>query len=198
MLTHIRQERKKDRNDVELLTREAFYKEKDLQEKGFGCSEHYMVHLLRKKDGIKALNLVAEINGEIVGHIIYSKATIITDDNQKINVLSMGPLTVKKAHQNKGIGTKLMRYSLDKARQLGYGAVLIFGHTNYYPRFGFLPASQYHITTKEGDNFDAFMALELKKGFLDHVAGKFIESSVYDEDQHIEHIKAYDLKFQTK
>lgn len=191
----IRVEKDTDQRIVEEITREAFYKQKDKDEKGFACSEHFFVHLLRNRDGIKDLNLVATINNEIVGHVIYSHSFIQTD-NKKIPVITFGPLTVKKTYQNKGIGTILLKYSLDKARQLGYGAVIIFGHPNYYPRFGFVPARDYNISTKDGDVFDAFMALELTPGYLSNLKGKFFESEVFDEDLYKEDIIKFDLSFQ--
>ncbi|MFP4479050.1 MAG: GNAT family N-acetyltransferase [Candidatus Izemoplasmatales bacterium] len=195
MTLNIRNENKKDQGIVEEMTRQAFYKEKDKEEKGFGCSEHFFVHLLRKKDGIQDLNLVATIQDEIVGHVIYSKSYIQTPD-KKLPVITFGPLTVKKAYQNKGIGSQLLKYSLEKAKGLGFGAVIIFGHPNYYPRFGFVPARHYNLKTKDGQTFDAFMALELKTGYLSNIEGKFIESDIFDETKYKEEIIKFDQRFQ--
>ncbi len=188
-------EKPSDQRDVEIITREAFYNQKDLEEKGFGCSEHYMVNQLRKIDGIKELNFVAKINEEIVGHIIYSKAYIEKPDNSKLDCLCFGPLTVKKKYQNQGIGTTLMKYSIEAAKQQGFGAILFYGHPNYYPRFGFVTADKFKITTHDGKNFDAFMAMELKLGYLKGVEGRLILSKVYDEEKHRDEIIAFENSF---
>ncbi|MCF7924579.1 MAG: N-acetyltransferase [Candidatus Izimaplasma sp.] len=191
----IRKEIKKDYFEVERITRDAFYNEKDFKEKGFGCSEHFMVNQLREKDGIMDLDFVAEKNNEIVGHIIYSQAIIKTIDNKTINVITFGPLTIKKEYQNKGIGSQLMLYSINEAKKLGYGAILFFGHPNYYPRFGFTQAKNYNITTKNNENFPAFMAMELIPDYLKGIKGKFIESEIFDEMAYQNEIIEYDNKF---
>jgi predicted N-acetyltransferase YhbS len=191
-------EEKSDNKTVEILTREAFYNDKDLAEKGYGCSEHYMVHLLRFRDGIKELSIVALLDNEIVGHIIFSKSHIFTDDKRTINTITFGPVSVAKKHQNQGVGKALIDYSIETAKNLGYGAIIIFGHPNYYPRFGFVPASTFNISTKEGKNFDAFMALELKPGYLNNVSGNFFESSVFDEKSYKREILIFEKDFLLK
>jgi predicted N-acetyltransferase YhbS len=193
-----RLETRKDYRLVETLTRDAFFNDKELQEKGYGCSEHYMVHLLRYKDGIKDLSIVATHDDEIVGHIIYSKSHIFTDDKRTINTITFGPVSVAKKHQNQGVGKALIDYSIETAKNLGYGAIIIFGHPNYYPRFGFVPASTFNISTKEGKNFDAFMALELKPGYLNNVSGNFFESSVFDEKSYKREILIFEKDFLLK
>jgi predicted N-acetyltransferase YhbS len=192
-----RVEQKSDNKKVEILTRDAFYNEKDLTEKGYGCAEHYMVHLFRFRDGIKELSIVAMLDGEIVGHIIYSKSHVFTDDKRTINTITFGPVSVAKQYQNQGIGKALIEYSIETAKNLGYGAIIIFGHPNYYLRFGFVPASTYKITTKEGKNFNAFMALELKKDYLSNLSGKFYESTIYDEQYYKREILIFEKSFKT-
>lgn len=78
---------------------------------------------------------------------------------------------------------------------MGYGAIIIYGHPNYYPRFGFAPASQYHLFTKENHQFDAFMAMELIPGYLNEIKGKFYESEILDEDKFKKQIIQFDQKF---
>jgi predicted N-acetyltransferase YhbS len=195
MEIHIRKEEKADQHLVEAITRQAFYNQEDFRKKGYGCSEHYMVHLLRTKDGIMDLNLVAEVGHEIVGHIIYSKSKIITENQQTIQTITLGPVSVKKSLQNQGIGTYLINQSIELAKSLGYGAIIIYGHPNYYPRFGFVPASQYHITTPEGDNYDAFMALELIPGYLSNIKGKCLMSDIFNEEAYKNQIIDFDSNF---
>jgi len=177
----LRLEETKDIRAVDLLTRAAFWREERIESLGIGCDEHYLTHLFRKsKDGIKELNIVAEIDGKIVGNIMYSHAYILRPDNSHYPVINFGPLSVLPSFQKTGVGSALMRYSIEKAKELGYGAILFFGHPTYYPRFGFKEAKDFDITTKEGKNYPAFMAMELIDGNLKGVNGKFIESEVFD------------------
>lgn len=195
MLT-IRLEEEKDYRIVEEVTKEAFTYPKRIERSKIGCClEHYMVHSLREKDGIKELSFVAEKEEKIVGHVIYSKSYILQADNSKIDVLNFGPLSVKPEYQKQGVGSALMKYSIAQARELGYGAILFFGHPEYYPRFGFVDAEQFEITTCDGDNFPAFMAMELRKGFLSGVEGKYYEAPIYDDNLNREKAKEFDELF---
>ena len=157
--------------------------------------EHFMVHKLRKRDGIMELAFVAEIDGRIVGHVIYSHAHILQPDGSKVTVLNFGPISVWPDLQRKGIGSALMEYSIKKAKGFGYGAILFFGHPEYYPRFGFVNAAEYGITDCDGDNYPAFMAMELKENFLKCVFGKFIEADIYNDDLNREQAKEFDSFF---
>lgn len=194
----IRLEEEKDYRIVEELTREAFWKNERIEKIGVGCTEHYMVHALRKKGGIKELDFVAEINGKVVGHVIYSKAYILQPNSKKKDVINFGPLSVLPAYQKQGVGSALMYYSIECAKKLGYGAILFFGHPTYYPRFGFVEAKEFGITTARGDNYPAFMAMELKKGYLKGISGKYIEAPIYNEDLTKEQAKEYDKNFPVK
>ncbi|MDF2542398.1 MAG: GCN5-related N-acetyltransferase [Herbinix sp.] len=191
----IRLEEEKDYRAVEELTRKAFWREERIEKIGVGCTEHYMVHSLRKMDGIMELNFIAEVDGKIVGHIIYSNAYIEKSDHQKIEVLNFGPISVLPAYQKQGVGSALMKHSIECAKKLGYGAILFFGHPTYYPRFGFVEAKEFGITTAWGANYPAFMAMELKQDFLKDIDGKFIEAVIYDEEQHKEKAAEFDKNF---
>ena len=192
----IRLEEPKDYRTVEKLTRTAFNNPDRIDRSKINCPmEHHMVHRLRKKDGIMNLNFVAEIDGKIVGHIIYSNAYILQTDGSKVDVLNFGPISVWPELQKKGIGSALMKYSIEKAKALGYGAILFFGHPEYYPRFGFFEAKVFGITTCDGENFPAFMAMELEEGYLKNVSGKFIEADIYNDDLNREQAKEFDKQF---
>lgn len=194
----VRLEEKKDWQEVEWLTRKAFWREERIEKIGIGATEHYMVHKMRGNEGIEALTFVAEIEDKIVGHIIYSSnAYILQADGSKKDVLNFGPLSVLPEYQKMGVGSVLMKHSIQRAKELGYGAIVFFGHPTYYPRFGFLEAKEYGITTSWGENFPAFMAMELKEGYLDHVKGKFIDSDIYNEDLSKGPAKEYDQFFRT-
>jgi len=160
--------------------------------------EHHMVHRLREKDGIMNLSFVAELDGKVVGHIIYSSAYILQADNSKVDVLNFGPISVLPELQKMGIGSRLMDYSILEAKKLGYGAILFFGHPEYYPRFGFIEAKSFDITDSDGENYPAFMAMELKSDYLKNVSGKFIEADIYNDDLNREQAKEFDISFNAK
>ena len=158
MKINIRLEKPKDYRKVEEITRAAFNTPDRIKNSQIDCPmEHHMVHRLREKDGIMDLSFVAEMDGEIVGHIIYSNAHILQSNGSKVAVLNFGPISVLPEMQKMSIGSLLMRYSIKEAKKLGYGAILFFGHPEYYPRFGFVPAEKFNITDCNGDNYPSFI-----------------------------------------
>lgn len=192
----IRLEEKRDWKEVEILTRKAFWSDDKVKKIGVGATEHYMVHMMRQNDGISELTFVAEFQGVIVGHIIYSNSSyVLQPDNSKKKVLNFGPISVLPKYQKLGIGSELMKKSIECARELEYGAILFFGHPTYYPRFGFVEAKEFNITTEEGKNFPAFMGMELQEGYLDKVSGKYIEGEIYNERLTKGPAKEYDMQF---
>ena len=126
MNINIRNEAPADYRIVEELTREAFWGSMDHPT----CDgEHLLVHKLRKlPDFVQELDFVAEVDGKIVGHIIYSLAKIITPNNRKIEVLNFGPLSVHPNYKRMGVGSALMHYSIAEAARLGYRAIIFYGH----------------------------------------------------------------------
>jgi predicted N-acetyltransferase YhbS len=179
----IRLEEKQEYKKVEDLTREAFW---DLYRPG--CSEHLIVHKIREVSAfVKELSYVACDDDTVVGNIIYSKAKVVNNENKEFAVLCMGPFAVLPPFQKKGIGSRLMNCSIEKARELGFKAVVIFGDPKYYQRFGFVNARNYGITTPSGEDFDAFMALELFDGAIDGITGKFYADTVFEvKDEELE------------
>jgi len=191
----LRLEQEKDIDIVEQLTRKAFWRDERIEKIGLGCDEHYLAHTLRlAPEFVKELNFVAEINGELAGNIMYSISHIELEDGSLHEVLNFGPLSVLPKYQKQGVGSALMRHSLEVAKRLGYGAVLFFGHPTYYPRFGFKEAKEFGVTTKGGKNFPAFMAMELIEGDLTGKQGRFIESSLFEVNKN--EAITYDKKFQ--
>lgn len=194
MPVEIRKENPADYRAVENLTREAFW----------GCmdhptcdGEHLLVHKLRKLPCfVPELDLVAETDGKIVGHIIYSLAKVVTPEGLEIPVLSFGPLSVHPDYKRQGIGSALMRHSIRQAARLGYRAILIYGHPDYYPRFGFRRASSYGITSADGSTPDALMAMELYDNALEGITGRFFEDAVYAVDP--EETAEFDKNFAPK
>ena len=192
MNVSIRLEEEKDYRTVEYMTREAFwnvYKP--------GCDEHLLVHNIRKVPAfIKELSFVALDGDKIVGSIIYSKAKVVNDENREFQVLCMGPISVLPSCQSQGIGSLLMNHSIEKAGQLGYKSVIIFGNPKYYHRFGFKNAKEYGIQTSSGENFEEFMALELYKGALEGISGKFYADKAFEIKK--EDLEAFEKRFPYK
>lgn len=175
MNMEIRNERETDYPETENVTREAFW---DVYKPG--CDEHLVLHNLRLSTAfIPELDFVACNNGKVIGNIVYSKA-VVKDGDKKAEVLCMGPLCVLPEYQKKGIGSLLLKTSIRKAASLGFRAVIIYGNPAYYHRFGFTSAEAFGIKTKEGLNFDAFMALELFKGALEGITGSFFADMAFE------------------
>jgi predicted N-acetyltransferase YhbS len=192
MSISIRQEEEQDFKNVEYLTREAFW---DLYKPG--CDEHLIVHKIRKVPAfVKELDFIACDKDRIVGNIIYSKAKVVNEENKEFEVLCMGPFAVLPSYQKQGIGSLLMNYSIEKARLLGYKAIIIFGNPDYYHRFGFKNAGEYNIQTSAGENFDAFMALELYDDSLKGISGKFYADEVFEIEA--EELKDFEKQFPHK
>ena len=192
----VRLEEERDYRLVEEVTRCAFAYQERIERGQIGCPyEHWMVHELRKRDGIPALSLVAVVEGNIVGHIICSKAEVRTAD-AVTHVLNMGPISVLPQYQRKGIGKALITGMLDRAKQLGYGAILFFGRPEYYPQFGFQEASVFGITDSEGYNYPSFMGMELAPDYLAPAnGGKYYESDIYNDELNREAVKEFDKDF---
>lgn len=179
MNLNIRLETPQDYEAVERLTYQAFQNFRGPARDY--CDEHCLVHHMRSVAGfIPELDYVAEWQGQLVGSILYTASHIHTPDGNALQTLTFGPVSMPPEQQGKGIGDALIRFTLDKARTMGHRAVLITGHTAYYPRFGFRPAAEYGITMPDGSSFDAFMALELFPGALSGVSGKCRFDAVYE------------------
>ena len=120
---------------VEHLTREAFWNKYKP-----GCDEHYLVHILRGRDAVvTSLCDVCETDGEIVGHIFYTHAQIVCESGESFPVITFGPISVRPDMQGKGIGSRLIRTTMQRAADAGFAGVVITGNPDYYHRFGFRP-----------------------------------------------------------
>lgn len=188
----IRPENENDYEEVENLTREAFW---DIYQPG--CDEHLLVHKLRKVSAfIPGLDFVAVRGDKIVGHIIYSKSKIVDSEGIAHEAITFGPVSVLPSRQKKGIGSALIEHTKESAAKMGYKAIVIFGNPAYYHRFGFKSAESFGITTAEGANFEAFMAMELYPGALQGITGRFYEDPVFQVDK--EELKAFEKRFPYK
>ncbi|WP_336785656.1 GNAT family N-acetyltransferase [Paenibacillus sp. MMO-177] len=157
----IRQEMPGDYSRTEIVVRKAFAKLEVSDQ-----DEHNLVARIRSADSfIPELSLVAELNDEIVGHVLLSGITIRYGEEESVS-LALAPVSVHPEYQDRGIGSKLIREALQRAEALEYPSVIVLGHPEYYPKFGFEKASKWGIRAPFEVSDDVFMALELKKNSL--------------------------------
>jgi putative acetyltransferase len=155
---HIRLEAKADRSALRALNEAAF-----------GTSaEADLLDALRSKS-IDCISLVAHSGAALIGHILFSPVALA--EYPEVRLMGLGPMAVAPQQQRQGIGTALVREGLIRCKRLGVRAVVVVGHPEYYPRFGFVPASRYSIRSEYDVPDAAFMAIELEAGALDGLAG---------------------------
>jgi putative acetyltransferase len=156
----IRQEIASDYEKVYEINKLAFQQE----------SESKIIEQIRKGNNfIPELSLVAEVNSEIVGHILFSKIKIVGDST--FDSLALAPMAVIPEFQKRGIGSKLIRRGIEKAKELGFDSIIVLGHKDYYPKFGFQKASKWGIQCPFEAPEEAFMAIELTEKALDGKSG---------------------------
>lgn len=115
------------------------------------------------------LSLVATIDERVVGHILFTPVTIDPPVDRRI--AGLAPMAVRPDHQRSGVGSRLVLAGLDECRRAGYSAVVVLGHPEYYPRFGFIPAHTFGLTCEFPSPPEAFMARELEAGALKEARG---------------------------
>lgn len=188
----IRNEIENDYAIVEEITRNAFW---NLNVPG--CDEHYLAHIMRKhEDFVPELDLVAEFNGKVIGNVMYTKAKLIDEMGKEKNILTFGPISVATEYQRKGIGKKLLNFSFDKALELGYDAIIIFGHPGNYVSCGFKSCKKYNICLDNDIFPTAMLVKELKSNVFDSTRWYYKESSVYNIDN--KEAEEFDKQFEIK
>jgi len=158
-MIRIRSELPEDIEAIYSLNQEAFE----------GTAEANLVNSLRSSNAM-TLSLVAIKNNEIVGHIAFSPVTIESDQTT-VNAVGLGPMAVSPGFQRSGIGSQLVEEGLNRIRSAGHDLVIVLGHPEYYPRFGFVPAKKYGIRWEHDAPEEAFMVKELREGALKEVRG---------------------------
>lgn len=191
----IRLEKKKDYREVENLVRESFwnvYKP--------GCAEHYVIHVRRDDPAfVPELDFVMEKDGMLIGQNMFMKTIIEADDGRTVDVLTMGPIGITPKLKRKGYGKALLGYSLEKASEMGFGAVLFEGDINFYSKCGFTFAREFGIRyhdLPEGADDSFFLCKELIPGYLDGITGVYQTPKGYyvkDED-----VEEFDKSFPAK
>jgi putative acetyltransferase len=160
-LITIRPETPEDAAVISEINREAFG----------GDTEPNLVRAIRESEHfIPELSLVAELDGETVGHILFSRISV-HDSDQVHSALSLAPMAVIPPFQRRGIGTQLVKYGLEECRRLNNKIVVVIGHPDYYPRFGFKPARDYDLELEFEVPDEAFMVIELEDDALKDVRG---------------------------
>ena len=191
----IRLERPEDYREVENLVRESFWNVYRP-----GCSEHYVIHVLRDDPAfVKELDFVMEQNGELIGQNMFMRTRIDADDGQAIPVLTMGPIGITPERKRHGYGKKLLDYSLEKAAAMGFGAVLFEGNIVFYGKCGFDCARKFGIRyhdLPEGADDSFFLCRELIPGYLDGITGVYQTPKGYYVDD--VDVDAFDRRFPPK
>jgi putative acetyltransferase len=129
------------------------------------------------------ISLVAEDNGAILGHIMFSPVSL--SGHPALRMMGLAPMAVAPEHQRKGIGSALVRAGLEQCKQLGFGAVVVLGHPAYYPRFGFSPSARFGIGCEYEVPEEVFMVVELQAGFLDGASGKVKYHAAFNDKQFV-------------
>ena len=191
----IRLERKDERREVENLVREAFWNVYRL-----GCFEHFVLNQLRDDAAfVKELDFVMEKDGELIGQNMFMRAVIKADDGRDIPIFTMGPICITPRLKRCGYGKKLLDYSLEKAAELGAGAVCFEGNIDFYGKSGFVCASEFGIRyhgVPEGEDASFFLCKELKAGYLDGITGVYTPPQGYFVDE--EAVEEFDKGFPPK
>lgn len=195
----IRLERTEEHRETETLVREAFWNVYRP-----GCLEHYVLNQLRNDEAfVPELNFVMEKDGRLIGQNIFMRAVIKADDGSDLPIMTMGPICITPELQGTGYGKILLDYSLEKAAELGCGALCFEGNINFYGKSGFTYASEFGIRyhgLPEGADASFFLCKELKNGYLDGISGEYTPPNGYfvDEAQAEEFDKQFPLKEKLK
>ncbi|HWR19152.1 MAG TPA: N-acetyltransferase [Clostridia bacterium] len=175
----IRNEEETDYERVEEITRKAFW---NIYVPG--CIEHYLVHVMRShKDFLPELDLVIEVDNQIIGNIMYTKAKLVDESGEEKEILTFGPVCIMPEYQRMGYGKLLMEHSFKQAAALGYDVIVIFGNPNNYVSRGFKSCKKYNICLENGICPAAMMIKELKPDALDGRKWVYYESPVMKIDE---------------
>lgn len=151
-----------------------------LNELAFGRpAEAALVDQLRD-EGLHALSLVAVLDGKVVGYILFSPVEISDEGLVWVSV-GLGPVAVLPDHQRKGIGKLLIQKGMKELKKIGFMSVVVLGHPDYYPKFGFVKASQHSLRCKWEVPDEAWMVCELQPGGLAGVSGLVEYAPSFDE-----------------
>ncbi len=178
-MLNIRKEKESDYKTVEEITRKAFYNMYIP-----GCYEHYLVHIMRgHEDFIPELDLVLELDGRVIGNIMYTKAKLTDENGTEKEILTFGPVSILPEYQRNGYGKMLIEHSLKRAAELGYDTVVIFGSPANYVSCGFRCCKRYNVCVEKDRYPAAMLVKELKEGALDGRIWYYSGSPVMNADE---------------
>ena len=194
----IRKEQPSDYREVENLTRESFW---NIYRPG--CTEHFVLHNYRNNpDFIPELDFVMEEDDMIIGHIMFSKATLISKNGEKIAGWTFGPISIHPKYKRKGYGIKLLRYAIEKAKEYGIKILCMEGNIDFYKHAGFILASSKNIHyhgEPETSIVPYFLTLELEPGYLNGIECTYYTPEGYFvADNNPKEFKEYDSTFPKK
>lgn len=191
----IRRETENDYRKTEELTREAFWNVYRP-----GCLEHYVLHCYRDDPAfVPELDLVMELDGEMIGQVIYVRSQILCDDGRRLPVMTFGPIGIAPAFKRQGYGKRLLDESAERARALGVGALFITGNIDFYGKSGFVPAKTKGVRYADDPDADYFLVKELIPGFLDGVSGTYRDPEGYFVcEKNPDGFEAYEATFPKK
>ena len=191
----IRLEKEEDYREVENMIRESFWNVYHP-----GCSEHYVMHVLRNDPAfVKELDFVMEKDGQLIGQNMFMRTIINADDGRVIDILTMGPICIRQDLKRQGYGKILLDASLEAAGKLGFGAVLFEGNIGFYGNCGFDYASsfgiRYHDLPADAPT-SFFLCKELIPGYLDGITGAYQTPQGYFVDA--AEVEEFDKQFPYK
>lgn len=178
----IRLEKKEEHREVENLVRESFWNVYRP-----GCLEHFVLHELRNDaDFVPQLDLVMLLDGRIIGQNVFVRAAIKSDGGEDLPIMTMGPICIAPEFKRQGYGKILLDYSLERAKEMGCGAVCFEGSIGFYGKSGFTYASEFGIRyhgLPEGADSSFFLCKELSAGYLEGVTGEYSTPAGYFVDE---------------
>lgn len=192
----IRLEKEDEYREVENLVRESFWNVYRP-----GCLEHFVLHQLRKEPAfVPELDLVMTLDGKLIGQNMFMRAVIAADDGRSIPIMTMGPVCITPELKRKGYGKILLDDSMEKAAELGCGALCMEGNIDFYGKSGFRPASEFGIRYHGQEEVPFFLCKELIPGYLDGITGNYTtpEGYLVDEQEAEEFDKGFPYKEKKK
>ena len=175
----IRNEIETDYKIVEDVTRKAFYNVYSP-----ACMEHYLVHIMRgHEDFVPELDFVAELDGQVIGNIMYTKAKLTDENGTEKEILTFGPVSILPEYQRNGYGKMLIDHSAQRALELGYDVIVIFGSPANYVSCGFEGCKKHNVCVEGGKYPAAMLVKELKEGALDGRKWYYSDSPVMNVDE---------------
>ena len=171
----IRPETESDDRAVENLTREAFWNVYRP-----GCMEHYVLHCFRTDPAfVPELDLVMELDGTLIGHIMYARSEIACSDGRALPIMTFGPISIAPEYKRQGYGKCLLDYSMEKAKEMGASALAITGNILFYGKSGFVPAKSKGIRYADDPDASYLLIKELTPGFLSGISGTYKDPEGY-------------------